>query len=233
MNKHILLTLVAMSSVALNGMDVPRNGAANPATRILVPLTEEQALSMAIALSQQEEQERQHDLQIADKELELAMVLSRQNAIERANLQPHAEGFNALASDLAQPARQYDLTNPHDVIAWAKDQGMYMTYDQAREFADTQNSEQHEQFVLDQAIQASLENAPKEPAKQAAPEEAKAPTKNAAAEEAEVDDCSICLEALDKDVVPVGPNCKHMIHSACLATIKTKFTECPECRAKI
>jgi hypothetical protein len=238
MKNCILMTMLMISSVAINAMDVPNGRAVympmseDEALKLALalsvaensnvrPLNEDQALKMVLALSEAEERERAHktekDKQIEAKEMELAIALSGQEASKQANNAP------------AQPD-QHDLTNPILVLAWAKKQGIIMTTNEACAFAD----EQRDQLAIQQAIDFSrqLDDAPKAPAKPDNTPQALAKV-DSDSEEAKVDECPVCMENLDANVVPVGPNCIHKIHSACLAAIKTKFTECPECRAKI
>ncbi len=259
MNNYILMTMLAISSVAINAMDVPNGRAAylplssaytpmsddevfqlaialsaaeaektngSSANRNVRPLNEEQALNMVLAISQAEEQERLYkekiSKNIADKEMELAVVLSKQAASKQTHNAP------------AQPD-QHDLTNPILVLAWAKKQGITMTHNEALAFAD----EQRDQLALQQVI-ATLEfdDAPKAPAKSDNTPTAPAQVDSDSAQvdsdsEKEADECFFCTETLDANVVPVGPNCTHQTHSECLAKIKEKFTECPVCKAKL
>ena len=214
MNKHILMTMLMISPVAVNAMDAPNGRSAYlPVSSTYMPLSDDQAFLMALAISEAEEQERVHktekDKQIEAKEMELALALSKQNTT-------------------AQPD-QHDLTNPILVLAWAKRQGISMTHNEALRFAD----EQRDQLAIQQVI-ASFEpteaskapiksdNAPQAPAKA-----------DSDSEEATADECFFCSEELKANVVKVGPNCEHKIHSKCLETIKTKYTECPVCNAKL
>lgn len=205
MKKYMLMTMLIISSVAVNGMDAPNGRAAN------LPMTEDEAFERAIALSAAEETRRQYQTQmyqeIEANQTELAVALSRQNALNPNN------------KPAAQP-KQYDLTNPLHVIAWAEAEGNPMTYDQALAFAD----EQQDALTLELTIMASCEDA----------KESNATAKKTGSDsEEEVDECFHCLEDLDANVVSVGPNCKHKTHSNCLTQIKARFTECPVCNANL
>jgi len=219
MTNYILMTMLMISSMAMNAMDVPRNGRAAylPLTSTYMLLSDDDALRKAIDLSEREEQKRQLDKQIEAKEMELAFALSTKTASNPNNNPP------------AQP-KQYDLTNPLEVIAWAQqEQSITMTNDEAEAFAN----EQRGQLELQQAIDFSrkLDDTPKATAKPDTTPQAPAQIDSDSKKEA--DECFFCTEELDTNVIAVGPNCAHKTHSECLAEYKKKFSKCPICEATL